>query len=155
MDWVTELPLSSQKRYNSYLGIVDSYRKTPIFLPCNRDVTAMDTDLLLWNRVISSTRLFKNIISDRDHNLISSFLNNLHRFFGTKLSFYKAYHPQAGGLDKRMVQALGDIIRRLCAYGLESEYSYFFTHDWCTLIPELELEYRTAFHSSTGQLLLY
>ncbi|MBW0532379.1 hypothetical protein O181_072094 [Austropuccinia psidii MF-1] len=43
------------------------------------------------------------------------------------------------------------MIRRFCAYGLEAEDSDGFTHDWCTLIPELELEYKTSVNSSTGQ----
>ncbi|MBW0552407.1 hypothetical protein O181_092122 [Austropuccinia psidii MF-1] len=44
-----------------------------------------------------------------------------------------------------------DIIRRFCAYGLEFEDSDGFTHDWCTLIPALELAYKTIVHSSTDQ----
>ncbi|MBW0499411.1 hypothetical protein O181_039126 [Austropuccinia psidii MF-1] len=43
------------------------------------------------------------------------------------------------------------MIRRFCAYGLELKDSYGFTHDWCTLIPALELAYKTSVHSSTGQ----
>ncbi|MBW0521112.1 hypothetical protein O181_060827 [Austropuccinia psidii MF-1] len=43
------------------------------------------------------------------------------------------------------------MIRRFCAYGLELEYSDGFTHDWCTLIPALEMEYKTSIHSSTGK----
>ncbi|MBW0591262.1 hypothetical protein O181_130977 [Austropuccinia psidii MF-1] len=50
-----------------------------------------------------------------------------------------------------MIQTLEDMIRRFCAYGLEFKYSDGFTHDWCTLIPALELEYKTSVHSSTGQ----
>ncbi|MBW0558700.1 hypothetical protein O181_098415 [Austropuccinia psidii MF-1] len=41
--------------------------------------------------------------------------------------------------------------RIFCAYGLEFKDSDGFTHDWCTLIPALELEYKTSVHSSTGQ----
>ncbi|MBW0493899.1 hypothetical protein O181_033614 [Austropuccinia psidii MF-1] len=66
MDWVTSLPPGGDKSYNSCLVIVDRYRKTPIFLPCHKDDTGIDTALLIWNRVISHTGLFKNIISDRD-----------------------------------------------------------------------------------------
>ncbi|MBW0563424.1 hypothetical protein O181_103139 [Austropuccinia psidii MF-1] len=55
MDWVTALPPSGDKSYNACLVIVDRYSKTPIFLPCHKDDTAMDTALLLWNRVISHT----------------------------------------------------------------------------------------------------
>ncbi|MBW0554792.1 hypothetical protein O181_094507 [Austropuccinia psidii MF-1] len=43
------------------------------------------------------------------------------------------------------------MIRRFCAYGLEFKDSDGFTHDWCTLIPALELEYKTSTHSSTGK----
>ncbi|MBW0583645.1 hypothetical protein O181_123360 [Austropuccinia psidii MF-1] len=50
-----------------------------------------------------------------------------------------------------MIQTLEDMIRRFCAYGLEFKDSDGFTHDWCTLIPALELAYKTSVHSSTGQ----
>ncbi|MBW0540689.1 hypothetical protein O181_080404 [Austropuccinia psidii MF-1] len=50
-----------------------------------------------------------------------------------------------------MIQTLEDMIRRFCAYGLEFKDSDSFTHDWCTLIPALELAYKTSVHSSTGQ----
>ncbi|MBW0474150.1 hypothetical protein O181_013865 [Austropuccinia psidii MF-1] len=111
----------------------------------------MDKALLLWSRVISHTGLFKNITSDRDSKFSSALWTNLHRFFGTKLSFSTAYHPQTDGLAKRMIKALEDMIRRFCAYGLELKDSGVVTHVWCTLIPALELEYKTSFHSSTGQ----
>ncbi|MBW0566764.1 hypothetical protein O181_106479 [Austropuccinia psidii MF-1] len=122
MDWVTALPQSGDKGYNACLLIVDRYTKTPIFLPCHKDDTAMDTDLLLWSRVISHTGLFKNIINDRDPKFKSALWTNLHRLFGTKLSFSTAYPPQTDWLAERMIQTLEDIIRRLCAYGLEFKY---------------------------------
>ncbi|MBW0514124.1 hypothetical protein O181_053839 [Austropuccinia psidii MF-1] len=43
------------------------------------------------------------------------------------------------------------MIRRFCAYGLEFKDSNGFTHDWCTLIPDFELEYKISIHSSTGK----
>ncbi|MBW0578782.1 hypothetical protein O181_118497 [Austropuccinia psidii MF-1] len=110
MDWVTELPSSGDRSYNYCLIIVDRYRKTPILLPFHEDETAMDTALLLWNRPISHTGLFKNIISERDPRLTSAVWTNLHRFFGTKLSFSPAYHPDANGLAERMIQTLEDMI---------------------------------------------
>ncbi|MBW0563485.1 hypothetical protein O181_103200 [Austropuccinia psidii MF-1] len=47
MDWVTVLPPSGDKGYNACLVIVERYSKTTIFLPCNKDDTAMDTALVL------------------------------------------------------------------------------------------------------------
>ncbi|MBW0542696.1 hypothetical protein O181_082411 [Austropuccinia psidii MF-1] len=118
MDWVTEIPPSGYKGCNACLFIVDRYNKTPIFLPCHKYGTAMDTALLLWSRAISHTGLFKNIISDRDPKLTFARWTNIHRSFWTNLSFSTANHPQTDGLAERMIQTLEDMIRRFCAYGL-------------------------------------
>ncbi|MBW0503784.1 hypothetical protein O181_043499 [Austropuccinia psidii MF-1] len=50
-----------------------------------------------------------------------------------------------------MIQPLEDMFRRFCAYGLKLKDSDGFTHDWCTLITELELVYKTYIHASTGK----
>ncbi|MBW0592097.1 hypothetical protein O181_131812 [Austropuccinia psidii MF-1] len=128
MYWVTALPPSVDRSYNSCLFILYRYSKPPVFLPCHKSDTAMVTALLLWKRVISHTGLLKNIISDKDPNFTSSLLTILYRFFGIQ-----------------------DMIRRLCAYGLGFKDSDGFTHDWCALIPALELAYKISVHSSTGQ----
>ncbi|MBW0502234.1 hypothetical protein O181_041949 [Austropuccinia psidii MF-1] len=151
MDWVTALPPSGDKGYDACLVIVDRYSKTPIFLPCHTDDTAMDTALLLWSWVISHTGFFKNIIIDRDPKFKSDLWTNLHRFFGTRLSFSTEYPPETDGLAERMIQTLEDMISRFCAYGLEIKDSDGFTYYWCPLIPALELAYKTSVHSYTGQ----
>ncbi|MBW0522428.1 hypothetical protein O181_062143 [Austropuccinia psidii MF-1] len=125
MDWVTALPPGGDRIYNACLVLVDRYSKTPMFLPCHKEDTAMDTAI--------------NIISDRDPKFTSELWKNLHNLFGTKLSFSTAYHLQADGLAERIKQTLEDIMRRFCAYGLELKDSDGFTNDWCTLIPALEL----------------
>ncbi|MBW0585787.1 hypothetical protein O181_125502 [Austropuccinia psidii MF-1] len=99
MDWVTGLPPGGDRSYNACLVIVDRFSKTPIFLPCHKDDTAMDTALLIWNRVVSWTGIFTNIISDRDLKFTSELWTNLYQFFGTKLSFSTAYHPQTDALE--------------------------------------------------------
>ncbi|MBW0572068.1 hypothetical protein O181_111783 [Austropuccinia psidii MF-1] len=50
-----------------------------------------------------------------------------------------------------MIQTLEDMIRIFCAYSLEFKDSDGFTHDWCTLIPALELAYKTSMHASKGK----
>ncbi|MBW0593276.1 hypothetical protein O181_132991 [Austropuccinia psidii MF-1] len=129
MAWVTGLPPGRDRSYNACLVIVDRYSKTPMFLPCHKDDTTMDTSIMIWNKVISHTGALKNIISERDQNL----------------------HPQTDGLAERMIQTLEDMIRRFCAHGLESKDFGGFAHDWCTLIPSLELAYKISVHSSTGK----
>ncbi|MBW0556055.1 hypothetical protein O181_095770, partial [Austropuccinia psidii MF-1] len=43
------------------------------------------------------------------------------------------------------------MVRRFCAYGLELKDCDGITHDLCTLLPELELAYKTSIHASTNQ----
>ncbi|MBW0503441.1 hypothetical protein O181_043156 [Austropuccinia psidii MF-1] len=131
MDWVTALPPSSEKGYNFFLVIVERYSKTHVLLPCHKDDTAMDIALLLWNRVLSHTGLFKNSINYREPKFEYELWTNIHKCFGTNLSFSKAYHPQTDVLAERIIQSLQEIIRIFCAYGLELKDS----DGWCTLIP--------------------
>ncbi|MBW0591528.1 hypothetical protein O181_131243, partial [Austropuccinia psidii MF-1] len=61
------------------------------------------------------------------------------------------YHPQTDGLAERMIQTMEDILRRLCAYGMEYEDHEGNTHDWVTLLPAVQLPYNTSQHSATGK----
>ncbi|MBW0574165.1 hypothetical protein O181_113880 [Austropuccinia psidii MF-1] len=124
MDWGTGLPPWGDMGYNACLVLVDRFSKAPIFLPCHKDDKSMDTALLIWNRVISWTGILTNLIT---------------------------YHPQTNGLAERMIQALEEMVRGFCAYSLEFKDCDGFTHDWCTLLPELELAYKTSIHVSTNQ----
>ncbi|MBW0511850.1 hypothetical protein O181_051565 [Austropuccinia psidii MF-1] len=125
MDWVTALPPGGDRSYNSCQVLVDRYSKTLMFLPCHK----YDTAIMIWNKVISHSGLFQNIISDRDLRFTSELLTNLHKLFGAKLSFSTAYHTQTDGLAERMIETLEYMIRGFCAYGLELKESNGFTHD--------------------------
>ncbi|MBW0552641.1 hypothetical protein O181_092356 [Austropuccinia psidii MF-1] len=95
--------------------------------------------------------IHKYIISERDPKFTSALWENCHPLFGTKLSFSTAYHPQTDGPAERTIQASKDMVRRFCAYGLEFKDCDGFTHDWYTLLPALELEYKTSINSSNNQ----
>ncbi|MBW0464180.1 hypothetical protein O181_003895 [Austropuccinia psidii MF-1] len=151
MELVTGLPPGGDRSYNACLVIFYRFSKTTIFLTCHKDDTAMDTALLIWNRVVSWTQILTNIISDRDPKFTSALWTNLHQLFGTKLFFSTAYHPQTDGLAGRMIQTLEDMVRIFCAYGLEFEDCDRFTNDWCTLLPALEFAYKTSINASTNQ----
>ncbi|MBW0572991.1 hypothetical protein O181_112706 [Austropuccinia psidii MF-1] len=151
MDWVNGLPPGDDRCYNAFIVIVDRFSKTQIFLTCHKDDTAMDTALLIWNRVISWTGICTNIISDRDPKFTSALWTNFHQLFRNKLSFSTAYHPQTDRLADRMIPTLEDKVRGICTYGLEFKYCDGLTHDWCTLLKELKSAYKTSIHASTNQ----
>ncbi|MBW0571834.1 hypothetical protein O181_111549 [Austropuccinia psidii MF-1] len=58
MDWVTALPPGGDRSYNACLVLADRYSKTPMFLPCHKDDTSMDTAIMIWTKVISQKGLF-------------------------------------------------------------------------------------------------
>ncbi|MBW0581483.1 hypothetical protein O181_121198 [Austropuccinia psidii MF-1] len=89
----------------------------------------MDIALLIWNRVVSWTGIFKNIISDRHPKFTSSLWKNPHQLFEAKLSVSTAYHPQTDGLAERMIQTLEYMVRTYCEYGWEFKDCDGFTHD--------------------------
>ncbi|MBW0525234.1 hypothetical protein O181_064949 [Austropuccinia psidii MF-1] len=72
MVWVTALHPGGDRSYNACLVLFDRYRKAPMFLPFHKDDTAMDTAIMILNKVISHTGLFQNIISDRDPKFTSA-----------------------------------------------------------------------------------
>ncbi|MBW0539646.1 hypothetical protein O181_079361 [Austropuccinia psidii MF-1] len=119
VDWVTALAPGGDRSFNAWVVLFDRYRKTSMFLHWNKDDTATNTSIMIWNRFISHTGLLQNIISDRDPKFISRVWTNLNNAFGKKLSFSTAYHPQIDGLSERMIQNLEEIIRRFCDYCLE------------------------------------
>ncbi|MBW0525625.1 hypothetical protein O181_065340 [Austropuccinia psidii MF-1] len=103
MDWVTGLPLGCDRSYNSFIVSFDNFSKALIFLPCHKYDMAMDTALLIWNRVLSWSSIFTKIIADIDPKFTSALWKNLHQLFGTKLSFSTAYHSQTNGLAERII----------------------------------------------------
>ncbi|MBW0520758.1 hypothetical protein O181_060473 [Austropuccinia psidii MF-1] len=93
------------------------------------------------------------IIVDSDLKFTSEFWTNLYDMLGTKLAFSTAYHPQTDGLAERMIQTMEDILRRFCAYCMEYKGHEEYTHDWVTLLPEVQLAYNTIQNSTTGKSL--
>ncbi|MBW0525507.1 hypothetical protein O181_065222 [Austropuccinia psidii MF-1] len=150
MDLVTGLPPGGDRVYNSCLVIFERFSNTTIFLPFHNNDKPMYTALLIWNRVLSWTGIFTNIISDGDPKFTSALWKNLHKLFWVKVSFSTDYLPNADDLAERMIRDLEEMVRNICEYGLELKDCDVFTYYWCTLLPELELAYSTSIHASTN-----
>ncbi|MBW0505039.1 hypothetical protein O181_044754 [Austropuccinia psidii MF-1] len=125
MDWVTGLPPGGDKSYNSCLVIVDRFSKTPIFLPCHKDNTAMDTALLIWNRVEMDWH--------SQTSLVTEIPNSPQHYRQIFINFLRQSYPSLQPTTHKLMDCDG------------------FTHDWCTLLPTLKLEYKTSIHASTNQ----
>ncbi|MBW0538706.1 hypothetical protein O181_078421 [Austropuccinia psidii MF-1] len=49
-----------------------------------------------------------------------------------------------------MIQDLEEMVRRVCAYRWEFKDCDGLTHYWCTLLPAVELSYKTSMNASTN-----
>ncbi|MBW0554031.1 hypothetical protein O181_093746 [Austropuccinia psidii MF-1] len=92
MDWVTGLVPGGNQSFNSFLIIVDRFRKSVRCLPCQKEDTAIDTALLFWNNIISTCGVPKIIIIDRDPKFTTEFWTNLYDMIGNNLAFSTASH---------------------------------------------------------------
>ncbi|MBW0475058.1 hypothetical protein O181_014773 [Austropuccinia psidii MF-1] len=119
MDWAKGLVPGGRENLNSCLVIVDSFSKILSFLLCHKEDAAMDKTFLFLNNIISTCGVTKIIISDRDPKFTSEFWTNLYEILGKMIEFTTAYHPQTYSLAERMIQAMDDILRRFCPYGME------------------------------------
>ncbi|MBW0530875.1 hypothetical protein O181_070590 [Austropuccinia psidii MF-1] len=151
MDWVTGIVPGGKGNLNACLVIVDRYSKGVRLLPCHKEDTAMDTGLLFCNNIISTCGVPEIIISDRDPTFTPEFRTNLYDILGRKLAFSTEYHTQTDGLAEGMIQEMEVIIQIFCAYGMEYKDHEVYTHDWVTLIPDVQPAYNTIQNSTTGK----
>ncbi|MBW0580336.1 hypothetical protein O181_120051 [Austropuccinia psidii MF-1] len=116
---VTGLVPAGKENFNSFLIIVDRFRRSVRFLPYHKEDTAMYTAFLFWNNIISTCGIPNIIIGARDPKFTLKFWTNLYNMLHTKVVFSTAYHPQTDGLAETMIQTMEDIIRRFCEYVME------------------------------------
>ncbi|MBW0491543.1 hypothetical protein O181_031258 [Austropuccinia psidii MF-1] len=151
MDWVTGLVPGGKENFKGCLIIANRFRKIMRCLKCHKEDPAMHTALLFWNNIIPTWVVPKIIISDRDPKFKSEFWTNLYDMLGNKLAILTAYNPQTDVLAERMIQIMKDILRRFCAYDMEYKDHEGYTHDWITLLSEVQLAYNTSQESTTGK----
>ncbi|MBW0490058.1 hypothetical protein O181_029773 [Austropuccinia psidii MF-1] len=131
--------------------IVDKYNKSFRFLPCHKEDTEIDPELLLWSKIITTCGVPKIIISDRNPKFRSEFWTNLYDMLETKPAFYTAYHPQTDEIVKRIIQKIEEINRTFCTYGMEDKDHDGYTHQWVKILPEIQLACITNQNSTTQQ----
>ncbi|MBW0516494.1 hypothetical protein O181_056209 [Austropuccinia psidii MF-1] len=78
-------------------------------------------------------------------------LDTRKNFISSEWAPRSAYHPPTDGSAEQMIQTMEDIIRRSCAYGMEYKDNEEYTHEWVTLLPEVQLSHNTSHHSNTGK----
>jgi hypothetical protein len=105
LDFIVKLPIS--QGFDSILTMTDQgCMKAAIFIPCNEDITAEETAALYIKHVFTHFGLPTKIISDRDPQFMSKFVQSACKVTGIKHAPSTAYHPRTDGQLERSNQWL-------------------------------------------------
>jgi hypothetical protein len=96
MDFIVGLP-RTQAGNDSIWVIVDRLTKVAHFIPVKTTYSGAKIAELYMSRIVCLHGVPKKIVSDICSQFTSKFLEKLHEFMDTKLTFSSAYHPQTDG----------------------------------------------------------
>ncbi|GJP83849.1 hypothetical protein CLOP_g13951 [Closterium sp. NIES-67] len=144
MDFVTGLPAGPSGN-DAVLVVVDRLTKMAHFAPCSTTITAEETARLFISTVVRLHGIPAAIISDRDPKFTSKFWQDTWAWYGTRLQFSSAYHPQTDGHTEKTNQMMEQLIRTNCPDRTK----------WEDVLPMLEFSYNNAPLATTNHSLFY
>ena len=104
MDFVTGLPISTNRKedsYNSILVIVDRLTKMVNYVPVKININAPGLVEVIINVVVRHYGLFNSIVTDSGFLFTSKFWSSLCYFLDIKRKLFTAFHLQTDGQTER------------------------------------------------------
>jgi hypothetical protein len=141
MDFITDLPKSGKRQFDTIMVIVDRLSKMCHFIPTHKTASTEKVAKLLHDNVIKLHGLPDSIVSDRDPRFTSKFLTELFKIWGTKQCLSTAYRPQTDGQTERTNRTLQEYLR---AYVSPSG------KDWEEILGMAEYAYNDSYHTAIG-----
>lgn len=139
-DFTTDLPISNG--YDSILVVVDRFSKEGRFIPCNKDITAVETATLFKDHVWKLHGLPTMIVSDRGPQFAAKVMQELCKLLGIKSKLSTAFHPQTDGQTERLNRDLQQYLRLFVA---EKQ------NDWSSWLSLAEFSYNNKRQESLGK----
>jgi hypothetical protein len=110
LDFITKLPES--QGYDSILTVTDhDCTKAAIFIPCREEINAEGTAALYIQHIFTHFGLPRKVISDRDPQFVSKFMQEVCCIMGIEWNLSTAYHPRTDGQSERSNQWVETAIR--------------------------------------------
>jgi RNase H-like domain found in reverse transcriptase/Reverse transcriptase (RNA-dependent DNA polymerase)/Integrase zinc binding domain/Chromo (CHRromatin Organisation MOdifier) domain/Integrase core domain len=140
MDFVTDLPESTDSQYTSILVVVDRFTKMATYIPCRKDIDSPELARLFFERVICRHGVPDDIITDRGSQFTSRFWNRVCSYLSMDHRRSTAFHPQTDGQTERQNQTMEQYLRAYVNYEQDN---------WAMLLPLAEFAYNNTIHQST------
>ena len=141
MDFIEQLPPSSDNSYTAILVVVDHFTKQSIFIPTFNTITSAQLVELFVVHVFSKHGVPSHVTSDCGSEFVSHFFRSLGKALDMKLHFTSGYHPEGDGQTERVNQTLEQYLRIYCNYQQDN---------WSSLLPLAEFTYNNAPSVTTG-----
>ena len=97
MDFIEQLPPSSDNSYTAILVVVDCFTKQSIFIPTFNTITSAQLAELFVVHVFSKHSIPSHVTSDHGSKFVSHFFWSLSKALDMKLHFTSRYHPEGDG----------------------------------------------------------
>jgi len=143
MDFVTNLPKSSEYNFTGILILVCHLTKMAHFVPCHKEVTSEKTADLFIENCYKLHAVPKVIVSDRDPRIVGKFWLYFMRKLNTKLNMSTSRHPQTNGLIERVTEKMQIVFR---CYTAESRF------DCVSHLPMVEFFYNCYINEASNHV---
>jgi len=144
MDFITDLPPSLFRRnaYDAILVVVDRYSKMAVFIPCTKDMDAVELAEALESNVIRYYGMFGSCVSDRGSLFTSGWWSTFCHYWDIKRRLSTAFHPQTDGATERLNQTLEIFLR---------SYVNYHQDDWARLLSAAQFRLNDSVNTVTGK----
>ena len=141
MDFLTDLPKSSAREYDTCLVIIDRFSKRSFLIPTWKTADSEVTADLVFQHVVKYNGTPLEIVSDRDPKFTSNFWRTLWARMGTGLRMSSARSQSTDGQTERAIAVVEEILRTGINYKQDN---------WVDLLPGTEFAMNNSVAASTG-----
>lgn len=139
MDMVTDLPVTTDKGYDSIVVFIDRLSKMVRLAPCHKSTNAEQFAELFFNNVFRSHGLPEQLVHDRASIWTSKFWQAFEKLLGMSSAMTSGYRPQTNGNTERVNRIMEDMLRHF----IDASQT-----NWDTLLPLVEFAINDSWHES-------
>jgi transposase InsO family protein len=141
MDFVTGLPKSTDKEYDTIWVVVDRLTKARHLVPCQSTVDAKELADLFVQHIFRLHGLPQTIVPDQGPQFAAGFWERICDRLGIDRRLSTAFHPQTDGQTERINAVMEQYLRAYVSYLQE---------DWADWLPLAEFAANNQASEATG-----
>jgi len=146
MDFITDLPESTQWEYTAILAKIARLPKMAIYLTCWNEILSPQMEHMCVEHMISNHGIPKNILMDRAMQITRPFGSRVCSHMSIEHQLSSTYHRETNCQTERHSQAMEQHLRAFCNYE---------QGNWAKLLPLAEFVYNDSVHASTRMTLFW